>query len=222
MEVLIHKLIDSSLAQEILECLQSAPISSWVDGRKTAGSHAAISKNNLQLDRDSIVSKKQSQRIIEKIYSDTLVKSFTLPRRLHSLMFSKSTTGMGYGTHVDNAYMSTGRSDLSFTLFLSDPESYEGGALNIQSLQDDKRVRLPSGHIAIYPSTSLHSVEEVSSGERIVCVGWIESYVKSNEDRINLFTLDSGARGLLAKYGRSEELDLVFQSYANLLRRLGN
>ncbi len=220
MELLIHDLFDSSEAKEILDSV-IADSSSWVDGRETAGSHAAIGKNNLQLKRSSNTSKVQTQKIIEKMNSDLLIKSFTLPKSIHGLMFSATKTGMGYDFHVDNAYMSSGRSDLSFTLFLNNPESYDGGHLNIQSIQDSKQIKLSAGHIVIYPSTSLHSVQKVTSGERYVCVGWIESYVRSNEDRVNLFNLDSGARGLLAKYGRSEELDLIFQAYTNAIRRLG-
>lgn len=124
--------------------------------------------------------------------------------------------------HIDNAYMSSGRSDLSFTLFLSDPKDYEGGELAIQTLQETKRIKLPQGHIVIYPSTSIHSVEEVRSGNRFVCVGWIHSYVSSNEDRKSLFNLDAGARAILSKHGRTPEVDLLFQSYSNLLRSLGD
>ena len=85
-----------------------------------------------------------------------------------------------------------------------------------------EKIKLSAGEIIIYPSTQLHSVAEVINGERFVCVGWIQSYVQNNEDRNFLFGLEAGAKGLLAKHGRSEELDLIFQSYSNLLRRLGD
>ena len=89
-------------------------------------------------------------------------------------------------------------------------------------MQDTKQIKLSQGEIIIYPSTSLHSVAKVNSGKRIVCVGWIQSYIKNNDDRNSLFGLDAGARKLLADHGRSAELDLIFQSYSNLLRRLGD
>ena len=129
---------------------------------------------------------------------------------------------MKYGRHIDNAFMSTGRADLSFTIFLNEKDKYSGGELLIEGLNSEHKFKLDSGGIIIYPSTYLHSVQEVISGERIVVVGWIESYIKSIEEREYLFDLDAGARTLLAKHGRSDELDLIFKSYANLLRTLGD
>ena len=137
-------------------------------------------------------------------------------------MFTKSQEGMHYGRHIDNAYMSSGRADLSFTVFLSEKDEYEGGELIIENLNSENEFHLNAGEIIIYPSTYIHSVREVLRGERLACVGWIESYVKSIEEREYLFELDTGARTLLAKHGRSEELDLIFKSYSNLLRVLGD
>ena len=194
----------------------------WEDGKKTAGKHAAYSKNNLQLNRESDTSKKYAGLISKKILSNNLIKSFALPKKIHGMMFAKSTKGMGYGRHIDNSYMSSGRADLSFTIFLNYKDSYEGGELLIENMNSEKQFKLNSGEVLIYPSTYLHSVQEVTRGERFVCVGWIESYVKSIEEREYLFDLDAGAKGLLAKHGRSDELDLIFKSYSNLLRTLGN
>ena len=193
----------------------------WEDGKKTAGNHAAKVKNNLQLDRGSNISKKYSRLIEEKILNDILIKSFALPKKIHGTMFTKSLQGMKYGRHIDNAFMSSGRADLSFTIFLSKKDNYEGGELLIENLNSEENFKLDSGEIILYPSTYLHSVEEVTRGERMVYVGWIESYVKSIEEREYLFDLDAGARSLLIKYGRSDELDLIFKSYSNLLRILG-
>ena len=137
-------------------------------------------------------------------------------------MFTQSLAGHGYGSHIDNPYMPSGRSDLSFTLFLNAPKDYEGGELCIQTINKTEKIKLSAGEIIIYPSTQLHSVAEVKEGERHVCVGWIQSYVQNNEDRNFLFGLDAGAKGLLAKHGRSDELDLIFQAYSNILRRLGD
>ena len=194
----------------------------WEDGKKTAGSHASKVKNNLQLNRNSEVSKKYSQLIKKRILENQLIKSFSLPKIIHGIMFTKSSQNMGYGRHIDNPFMSTGRSDLSFTISLTNKENYEGGELVIETINSEKEFKLDAGQMIIYPSTYLHSVKEVKTGERLVCVGWIESYIKSIEEREYLFDLDAGAKGLLAKYGRSEELDLIFKSYSNLLRLLGN
>ena len=194
----------------------------WEDGKKTAGNHASLVKNNLQLDRKSDTSKKYSELIIKKILKDDLIKSFSLPKIIHGGMFTKSSKGMKYGRHIDNAYMSTGRADLSFTIFLSDKDTYNGGELLIENLNSENKFKLNPGEMIIYPSTYLHSVNEVLSGERLAFVGWIESYIKSIEEREYFLDLDAGAKTLLAKYGRSDELDLIFKSYSNLLRVLGN
>ena len=194
----------------------------WEDGKKTAGNQAALVKNNLQLKRNSDISRKYSELIRQKILSNSLIKSFALPKKIHGTMFTKSLKGMKYGRHIDNAFMSTGRADLSFTIFLSSKDQYNGGELIIEDLNSEKKFKLDSGEIIIYPSTYLHSVKEVIKGERLVFVGWIESYVKSIEEREYLFDLDAAARSLLSKHGRSEEIDLIFKSYSNLLRILGD
>ena len=194
----------------------------WEDGKKTAGSYASKVKNNLQLNRNSEFSKKYAELIKRKILSNQLIKSFALPKLIHGIMFTKSQKDMHYGRHVDNPFMSSGRSDLSFTISLTHQDSYEGGELLIETINSENKFKLNAGEIIIYPSTYLHSVEEIKNGERIVCVGWIESYVKSIEEREYLFDLDAGAKGLLAKHGRSDELDLIFKSYSNVLRLLGN
>ena len=193
----------------------------WEDGRKTAGTQAAKVKNNLQLNRNSEISKKFSNLIAKKMLSAPLIKSFCLPKNIHGIMFTKSAKNMKYGLHVDNPFMSSGRADLSFTIFLSEKKEYEGGELLIQTMNKENKFKLNIGEIIIYPSTYLHSVAEVFSGERFVCVGWIESYISSSEEREYLFDLDAGAKSLLSKHGRSDELDLIFKSYANLLRVLG-
>ncbi len=221
MNYLTHQL----LSQKDLETLNvqiNKDDSLWEDGKKTAGSHASIVKNNLQLDRNSEVSKKISQLIKKRILSNHLIKSFTLPKLIHGVMFTKASKDMHYGRHVDNPFMSSGRSDLSFTISLTNKNSYEGGELIIETINSEKKFKLNNGEVIIYPSTYLHSVNKVKQGERVVCVGWIESYVKSIEEREYLFDLDAGAKGLLAKYGRSDELDLIFKSYSNLIRLLGN
>ena len=194
----------------------------WEDGKKTAGTHSSKVKNNLQLNRETEVSKKLSHLIKQKILSSPLIKSFALPKIIHGIMFTKSLKNMQYGRHIDNPFMSSGRADLSFTISLTDKNTYEGGELIIEEMNSEKEFKLNAGEIIIYPTTYLHSVKEIKNGERLVCVGWIESYVKSIEEREYLFDLDAGAKGLLAKNGRSDELDLIFKSYSNLLRLLGS
>ena len=221
MEYLTHSLIDQSEALQIIKKL-NADKSFWQDGKRTAGAHAAKIKSNFQLDKNSKLSIELRDIIVNKIITNPLLKSFTLPSLIHGVMFTQSLAGNGYGTHIDNPYMPSGRSDLSFTLFLNEPKEYKGGELCIQTNNKNEKVKLSAGEIIIYPSTQLHSVTKVKGGERYVCVGWIQSYIQSNEDRNFLFGLDTGAKGLLAKHGRSDELDLVFQAYSNLLRRLGN
>ena len=221
MNYLTHILLNSEELEILRKGFEKDSLE-WEDGKLTAGKHAAKEKNNLQLRRDSHLSIKFSGLITKKILSNELIKSFALPKKIHGTIFSKSTSGMKYGRHIDNAYMSSGRADLSFTVFLNCKKKYEGGALSIQGINSEEKFKLDAGEIIIYPSTYLHSVEKVIDGERLVFIGWIESYVKSIEEREYLFDLDAAARSLLAKYGRSEEVDLIYKSYSNFLRRLGN
>ena len=221
MNYLTHQLFNSEELELLRSNLEKKDLL-WEDGKRTAGTHAAKVKNNLQLRKDSNISKKFSTLINQKILSNELIKSFALPKKVHGTTFSKSSIGMKYGRHIDNPYMSGGRADLSFTVFLSPKENYRGGALTIENFNSEEKFKLNAGEIIIYPSTFLHSVEEVLDGERFVFIGWIESYVKSIEEREYLFDLDAAARSLLAKYGRSNEVDLLFKTYSNLLRRLGS
>ena len=221
MNYLTHQLLNTQDLDLIKKNLEKQE-SFWEDGKKTAGLHAAKVKSNLQLNRDSDFSRKYSGLISKKITSNPLIKSFSLPKRIHGTMFTKSMKGMHYGRHIDNPFMPSGRADLSFTIFINSKNEYEGGELFIENLNSEKIFKLNAGEIIIYPSTYLHSVHQVLNGERIVFVGWIESYVKSIEEREYLFDIDAGAKSLLAKYGRSDELDLIFKSYSNLLRVLGN
>ncbi len=221
MNYLTNQLLNAEEINLIIKELEEEN-KSWEDGKNTAGSHASKVKNNLQLKRQSEISQKLSFLVKKKLLNNDLIKSFTLPKHIHGIIFSKSSEGMSYGRHIDNAFMSSGRADLSFTIFLSEKNQYEGGELLIENLNTERKFKLDKGEIIIYPSTYLHSVQKVLNGERLVCVGWIQSYVKSIEAREYLFDLDAGARSLLAKNGRSDELDLIFKSYSNLLRVLGD
>ncbi len=221
MDYLTHELISKITAKKIIkEILENKSL--WKDGKLTAGSHASANKENFQLEKKSKVSERNSYLIKDLITSDVLIKSFAIPKKIHGTMFTKTQAGQGYGKHIDNPYMRSGRSDLSFTLFLSEPEDYEGGELCIHNISNSEDIKLEAGEIIIYPSTSIHSVKKVTHGTRVVCVGWIESYISNNDQRRFLFGLDAGAKGLLARHGRSDELDLIFQAYSNLIRSIGN
>ncbi|MDB4654766.1 Fe2+-dependent dioxygenase [bacterium] len=214
------QILDPITCERLLERLAHA--ADWQDGSLTAGAHAKGGKRNSQLNDESPLREEIHELVERAMWNHPVVKGFCLPRKLHRFLISKTEKDGGYETHVDNAYMSSGRSDLSFTLSLTDETRYEGGELEIDSLSESFPFKLKQGEIVIYPSTSLHRVSTVMSGVRTVCVGWIESYVKGENDRLCLFQLESGARAMLAKHGRSDELDLIFLAYTNLLRRLGH
>jgi len=212
------QLFSSEQCQELLNKVSDAE---WIDGRTTAGAQARSGKINEQIPHTSPVREEIHKLVQKAMWAHPAIKSFCVPRKLHRFLISRTRTGGGYDSHVDNAYMSSGRSDLSFTLCLSDHHSFRGGSLEVDTVTDSLQLDLQQGEIVIYPSSTMHRVNKVTSGERIACVGWIESYLKNESDRITLFQLDTGAKGLLAKHGRSEELDLVFLAYTNLLRSLG-
>jgi PKHD-type hydroxylase len=193
----------------------------WRPGAETAGWHARAVKNNHQLDRASELHRRLSETITAALLAHPLLQAAALPLRVHGLLFSRCGPGEGYGRHLDNAYMAGGRSDLSFTVFLGDPQGYEGGALVLETEAGEEEVRAPAGHAFVYPSTLLHRVEPVRSGERLVAVGWIESRVRSTERRELLFELDTARRALFGLEGKGEVFDLVSRSYTNLLRMWG-
>lgn len=221
MEYLTRSLLPADVSADMLTRLCASDLS-WLDGRRTAGEQAALVKHNRQLDPAETLTEQITIAVSEALRSDPLVKSFCLIRKVHSLLVTRCDVGDEYGWHVDNPFTSHGRRDLSFTVFLSDESAYDGGQLEIQMSNENRKYRLPIGHVLIYPSSMIHRVNKVTRGSRLACVGWIESYVRSIEDRSFLFGLDAGARGLLAKYGRSDELDLIFQSYTNAVRRLAD
>ena len=164
MNYLTHQLL-SAEELSLLKINFNKSTLNWEDGKKTAGNQASLVKNNLQLNRESDASKKFSLQLIQKILKDELIKSFTLPKKIHGSMFTKSEKGMGYGRHIDNSFMSSGRADLSFTIFLSEKNEYEGGELLIENQNSEHKFKLNSGEIIIYPSTYLHSVKEIKNGD---------------------------------------------------------
>lgn len=193
----------------------------WHPGAETAGRYASQVKTNEQLDPDTTVFAALASQVIQALQANPLFKAVAMPMAIHSLLFSRCGVGQGYGRHVDNAFMPGGRADLSFTLFLSDPTTYGGGELVLELPQGDHAVRLPAGHAVLYPSSYLHRVEPVTGGVRYVAVGWVQSAVRSVEQRELLFELDTACRTLAAKHGRSDELDLLYRTQTNLLRMWG-
>ncbi len=135
-----------------------------------------------------------------------------------SLMFSRYEPGMRYGLHVDDAIMGGMRSDVAFTLFLSEPESYDGGELMIDSAAGEDAIKLAPGALVAYPATSLHRVAEVTRGARLAAVGWARSFVRDAAQRELLFDLDTARRTLFAQHGPSREFELMSKSLTNLLR----
>jgi PKHD-type hydroxylase len=214
----LEPLLAADELRELVRVLQD-PAAPWIDGASTAGWHARDLKRNHQLDGASPLHQQLSARLEAVLTAQPLVQAAAFPRRIHGLLFSRSGAGEGYGRHVDNAWMRGGRSDLSFSLFLSEPETYAGGALVLETPAGEESFRLPAGHALVYPSTLLHRVEPVTAGERLVAVGWIESRIRHADQRELLFELDTARRCLFARHGKDEIFDLVSRSYSNLLRR---
>ena len=197
----------------------------WRDGAETAGAQARTVKHNLQADlssRDGAAIRKRLETIIQ---THPVVTSAARPARFSSLMISRTPVGGGYGAHVDNAFMGQGekrlRTDLSYTLFLNAPQDYEGGELVIDHPGESQTVKLSAGDMVLYPTTHLHAVQPVTAGERLVAVGWIESLVRSAEDREILFDLESLKSSLADHFGpASPERLITAKVFSNLLRRL--
>ena len=218
MRFVIEPLLSDVQQQHFRERLL-ADTAAWRPGAETAGWHAKAVKHNRQLDRASALHQELAQELQQLLECHPLIQAAAFPRSIHGLLFSRSGVGEGYGRHVDNAWMAGGRSDLSFTVFLSDPDAYGGGALVLESPQGEEALRLPAGHAVVYPSTLLHRVEPVRAGERLVAVGWIESRIRQADQRELLFELDTARRALFARSGKDDIFDLVSRSYSNLLRR---
>lgn len=196
----------------------------WKDGAETAGATAREVKRNLQADLTSRTGAQLRDQLTQAISSNTVLQAAAHPSRFSKLLISKTEAGGGYGLHVDNALMPIGdekmRTDLSFTLFLSEPDSYEGGELQIEHAGQSISLKPSSGDLVLYPSTSLHNVNEVTSGTRLVCVGWIESRVQRPDDRELLFDMTNLKTALAQHYStQSPEMLMSAKILSNLIRR---
>ena len=222
MESLEIKVFSESECEELKAKLLTLNPKNWLDGKTTTGSHAKTEKNNLQLKPDIQENIDLEQAIRKRLRNNQIFKSFCIPKKMHHNLVSKTEAGGGYGTHVDNAFMKTGRADVSYTICLSSENDYEGGELVIHGATDTSTIKIKQGHAFIYPSNQLHQVNAVTSGIRLACIGWVQSYIASQELRMNLFNLEAGANYLLTTQGRSEALDRIFLAHANLLRTFGS
>ncbi|EAW33416.1 Fe2+-dependent dioxygenase [Lyngbya sp. PCC 8106] len=193
----------------------------FVEGKLTAGWHAKLVKNNQQLKSGTSLIKELKSEVELVIKENLLFKTAVRPRRIHSLLFSRYEVGMSYGTHTDNALMGSNllRSDVSFTLFLNSPDEYEGGELVIEGADDEKAYKLEAGAMIVYPSSTLHRVNTITKGTRLVVVGWVQSLVRDASQREILFDLDTARRAMFAREGKTPEFDLISKSVANLLRK---
>jgi PKHD-type hydroxylase len=195
----------------------------WRDGRETAGAVARKVKRNLQGAMDSVPGRALQDELSRLIGDHPVIKAAAQPRRFSPLLISKTGVGGHYGAHVDNALMGKGaqrlRTDLSLTLFLTPPGEYEGGELVIHTAGMTQELKGEAGNLVLYPSGSIHEVKPVTRGERIVCVGWIESLVADQAQREMLFDLENLRTALRQKLpSQSAELLTLDKTIANLLR----
>jgi len=216
--------IGDVLASEELERIaQLLTDAEFIDGKKTAGWHARLVKHNTQLPKDSPVLEEVRSLIRGAIQRNRLFQMAVRPKQVRPLLISRYEAGMAYGTHTDDAVMQGHnqlmRSDISFTLFLNDPDSYEGGELVIDSTQGEQEYKLPAGAMIVYPSSTLHRVETVTAGVRLAAVSWVQSLVRDPQEREILFDLDTVRQLLFEQSGKTKEFDLLSKTHANLLRK---
>lgn len=201
--------------------LDAAP---WSDGRATVGAQGAEVKRNLQLDPGLPVAVKASRFILERLRSHPQFFSATLPLRILPPLFNRYEGGGHYGLHVDGSVMSQRgtdqrlRSDVSGTLFLCDPAEYDGGELIVRDTYGDHEARLPAGDLVIYPSTSLHQVLPVTRGARVCAFFWVQSMVREDSRRTQLYELDLAIQSLRGRLGEAPECVALTAHYHNLLR----
>ncbi len=197
----------------------------WVDGRVTAGHQSAMAKDNVQLPEDSRVAREVGEVILNELGKNSLFVSAALPLRVFPPLFNRYSGGQSFGTHVDNAIRQitgTGhriRTDLSATLFFSSPDEYDGGELVVEDTYGIHTVKLPAGHMILYPSTSLHHVLPVTRGARVSSFFWIQSMIRDDAQRTLLFDLDVATQRIAADVPTHPSAVQLTGIYHNLLRR---
>lgn len=188
-------------------------------GATTAGWHAKLVKDNEQLRADDPAHADLRALVEAAVRRHPVAAMATRPKTFGPILFARAAGGQHYGSHVDDALMAGLRTDVSFTLFLADPDSYEGGELVMETAAGDVAFKLPAGAGLFYPSTTLHRVTPVTSGERVVAVGWIRSFIRDAAERELLFDLDTARQGIFNRDGKTAEFDLLSKCLSNLIRR---
>jgi PKHD-type hydroxylase len=219
MLVEIEGLLQPAQMNKIDEILAKA---TFVDGKLTAGKAARRVKNNEELKGEPHQMELLIRILTSAMAHNATFRSAVLPYRMADPIFARYQPGMTYGDHVDDPLMGLSgqrfRSDVSMSIFLREPETYDGGELVVRTTFGEKQVKLKAGSAVVYPSSSLHHVAEVSRGERLVALAWIQSYVRDPARRELLYELDSAREHLLESAPKGETTGLVDKSYANLLR----
>lgn len=215
----IPKVFDPAHVPQLREMLDAAD---WIDGAATAGKQAIGVKHNQQLDQSSALTQQLSDLVMDALARSALFVSAALPLKIYPPMFNRYDVGETYGLHVDNAIRVVPgtatriRTDLSATLFLSDPDEYDGGALRIEDKFGSHSVKLNAGDLILYPSTSLHTVEAVTRGSRVSSFFWLQSMIRSHEQRDTMFDLDRSIQSLTVKNGADDSdtmrLSALYQS----------
>ena len=221
MHVLKKQLLDSEEVDYLCHVIKKGD--EWLSGKTSAGGIAGKVKENFQYKRDTDISLTVSQYVFDKLLKNEDINSFVKPAIYLPVFLSKTEVGGKYGNHVDHPYMSEGnrlfRTDLSFTLSLTDPDSYDGGDLVIKQESASLPIRLNKGEVIIYPTTSIHQVTEVTRGTRYAVVGWVTSMVPDSEDRYCLYKLKNVQMHLDGNPDNDQiQLDLV-HIIANLTRK---
>ena len=215
MLITIGQVLSEALVAELHETL---PKLRYEDGRATAGWHAVRVKKNEQA-RASVTLDLVREQLSKVLLDHPVFCAAVRPKALTPLLISKTSVGGHYGTHIDSPLMGGLRTDVSFTVFLSPPEDYDGGELVIESAAGEEGFKLAAGSAVVYPSSALHRVAEVTRGERYVAAGWAQSYVRDAAKRELLFDLDTAQRRLFEAHGKTAEFDLIAKCSANLMRR---
>ena len=210
---------------EVAEARAALMAADWQDGRATAGHRAQEVKRNLQLPLDHPIAQRLGGMILDRLGQTPLFVAATLPLRVLPPRFNRYEGGGTYGNHVDNAIFPVPgtpdrvRSDISATLFLSDPENYDGGELLIEDSFGTHAVKLPAGHLITYPGSSLHRVTPVTRGTRLAAFFWTQSLVASAEQRRTLFELDGAIQRIGTDHPEHGSIDTLTNVYHNLLRQ---
>ncbi|MDH1290856.1 Fe2+-dependent dioxygenase [Comamonas terrigena] len=211
-------------AEDVRQCRQALEQADWQDGRTTAGFLAAQVKNNLQLPLDSATGKTLGSLILDRLGHHPLYLSAALPSKVLPPRFNRYEGGGTYGNHIDNALFTIPgtaikvRSDVSTTVFFSEPEEYEGGELVVEDTFGQQTVKLAAGDAIVYPGTSLHRVNPVTRGTRYASFFWTQSLIKSAEQRRLLFDLDQSIQQLSSELPAHPRLSTLSGTYHNLLR----